>query len=439
MNHLKEIGQHEDRDYLNVFRLNVLHAVHAKEGQHVATVEGVLKDTQSADRMLTKIETVDTKTALHALDRVRQLFHCNKRLCGEIYFRVLTYLSAAVDAIALAEVQQDWPSSAAEHAKGENIKMGRALIEAVGRDQEFLKKKYPDQSWGHRASFSETEALQKASDFRSNFMTPELSHESVESLLEEGCSLNVMIDWLRGLHTLYRSHAATNLDIEPNYRLFIAPCYNVYNDETKGVFLNKRTVHIHWAEENPEAVRLIIEDGNKVWFDAPDWLGMTSISNRDSWLQTFIAHDMFDLAHYWITEWYEVPLSGLTVKGLTQYQHGDALLDYVKNQRPKEYSQAQFDQMIYELTGSHTDLVSGARPDTEIADDLRAKSKRPFLEGSDEAPAEMHPTRRRFVPVETHSKNYAPKGKKAQAEEESNMNGIFIALLAGIAAFAMTR
>ena len=103
MNHLKKIGQHEDRDYLEVFRLNVLHAVHAKEGQHVATVEGVLKDRESADRMLTKIETVDTKTALHALDRVRQLFHCNKRLCGEIYFHVLTYLSAAVDAIALAE------------------------------------------------------------------------------------------------------------------------------------------------------------------------------------------------------------------------------------------------------------------------------------------------------------------------------------------------
>ena len=66
MNHLKDVGMHEDREYLDVFRLNVMHAVHAKEGQHVA--RGVLKDLGMADRMK-RPDTgapVDTTTALHA-------------------------------------------------------------------------------------------------------------------------------------------------------------------------------------------------------------------------------------------------------------------------------------------------------------------------------------------------------------------------------------
>ena len=148
---------------------------------------------------------------------------------------------------------------------------------------------------------------------------------------------------------------------------------------------------------------------------------------------------MFDLAQTWITDRYEVPVASLTYSGLEHYKHRDELIERVKHrQSPKEYSPAQFDQMIYELTGKHTDLVSGARPDTMIADDLNAKRQMPFLEGEERPTPEMHPTLRQFVP--TKEKRYiAPKGKKAQAEEESNMNGIFIALLAGIAAFAMTR
>ena len=147
-----------------------------------------------------------------------------------------------------------------------------------------------------------------------------------------------------------------------------------------------------------------------------------------------------------------MPLAALNYKGFDDYNHKSALIAQVLNlDSPKEYSPAQFDQMIWELTGKHTDLVGGASVDTRIPDELRAKKQMPFLEGEDVVEEKYTPEpnpkgggsdayhRRRVVPTETQRKDYAPLGKKGQEQEESNMNGIFIALLAGIAAFAMSR
>ena len=257
MNHLKDVGMHEDREYLDVFRLNVMHAVHAKEGQHVATVIGVLKDSGMADRMK-RPDTgapVDTTTALHALDRARQLLHCNKSLLGELYFWVMNYLKGAIEYTEGLVSDNNWPASAAQAIKIDNTRMTAELKEAVENDKDYMSKRYPNQTWGlDIIKFSKNEALQHVSNFRANFMKLKLSAEAIEGLLEDGCSLKVMVDWLRGIHTTYRQHAATDLDIAPNYLLFVQPCYFVATDTSIGVSLNKNSVHqrvgLAWRSEH---------------------------------------------------------------------------------------------------------------------------------------------------------------------------------------------
>ena len=250
--HLEHIGKVENREYMEVFRLNVLHAKHKNPNQHMVSVREMLEDQDTADRMRTDMATgpIPSMAALHALDRVRQLANCDMPLLSALYFSILNYLDQALNYIN--NLNKDMSATTAQQFTELNTKMGAQLEEALDNDIRALVRKYRDQSWapGGRETFSKWQAVQKVADFRRNFNNCQLAQEDIQSCLEEGCSLHICLIWLTELHTIYRGKASTNMDIDPGYMLFIAPCYKVIGEPSQGIVLSPGNVVVVVTESD---------------------------------------------------------------------------------------------------------------------------------------------------------------------------------------------
>ena len=93
-------------------------------------------------------------------------------------------------------------------------------------------------------------------------------------------------------------------------------------------------------------------------------------------------------------------------------------LSRLRNQ--KEYTEDQFCQLIEEMGYARPDLSSGARPDTEVADEMRANAKMPFLEADMVDLEKMTPEQRERYEAEgvfygdPAKKHQAPHGRRVR-------------------------
>ena len=98
LEHLKDIGRSEDRPHLETFRLNVLQ-IAKRDKKAYLTVTEILDGRDTVDDLSVDYSVergtgsdttagapgVSSTLSMYALERLRQLFHCNTALYHHIY------------------------------------------------------------------------------------------------------------------------------------------------------------------------------------------------------------------------------------------------------------------------------------------------------------------------------------------------------------------
>ena len=449
LKHLIDIGQHDDRGYLETLRKNLLHGYKPND-QYYETAAEMILDRAVVDNMAatTALEHSDVTGAfaLHALERVRQLYHCNQHLYETLLGTLLNLSKQAYDAMG-PNPKTKWPDECLRQVNDHARNCGTDLQNAVDNDRGFLKQKYKD--WGCPATkdLKTHPALQVACDFYENVrskLSGKLSRDTVARLLDEDDSIVYQLcNWLNGLHTICRKYSGTDMDIDPTYLLFVRNCYPAPKFGAN-IGLDSGDVYVAFDEDR-EIYNLLIAP--RVWkrtfVDIKNFLGLSKGWNptkRDALLQTFFAHDMFGLGHTWVHQWgdrLKRTHFGALYKNMSDMGMYSGLKARLQKFTGRNYTQAQFATIIEEITGDRPDLRFNADPDLSKPNEVRAAQQRPFLYASDlnqrasgevEDPAET-PNPKRIV-TETGTPVEPKKATEKKKDDSMTMYIAAAALLA---------
>lgn len=153
LEHLKPIGRSEDRPHLETFRLNVLQI--AKRDQKSYLTVGEILDGKetvadlsvdySAAQTGMEQRGVSSSQCMHALERLRQLFHCNRNLYLHIYGKLCMYVKGAYfytdnDNYSSYEKKDQWPQQFIKEINDLNANMEMQLGRALNTDIMYLRK-----------------------------------------------------------------------------------------------------------------------------------------------------------------------------------------------------------------------------------------------------------------------------------------------------------
>jgi hypothetical protein len=499
LEHLKDIGAKDDRPHLETFRLNVLH-IAKRGGKTYLSVGEMLDGAETVNDLSVDYSVAQTgmdpvgvssKLSMYALERLRQLYHCNRTLYLHIFGKLCTYVKDAYNYTNNANYQsfpkaQQWHPSAQKELSDLNAAMDTELGSALSKEVGFVGEKYKD--WGCPGTdrMSPSDAISRAYDVhRAISKLSSISPEIVDQLLTRESSVNKLIDWLHGYQTITRKYMKTDMTspVSQNYLLFVKQVYpKPYNRLGQQVVLNNQTVVVSSNQQTyPKfsldfhsqydlLVRIKNANGSThTYVDQKDFMSLTKDwGRRNDWIRIFIAFNMFDLAHMWVVPWGDkmrLSNSGPGLyKTLSQNNLVQPLLKQLTEFRDKMYSQAQFETIIGELVGEKPDLSLGSPPDVSKSNEARAVKQMPFLDpkegdklemartvgpmrmkteenfsASEEEPIDMHkpPRRRGSVTSDAAPPPPAPRRRPTVVVEEESQTGMYIAALVGIIALAM--
>ena len=322
LEHLKPIGRSDDRPHLETFRLNVLQI--AKRDQKSYLTVGEILDGKetindlsvdySAAQTGMEQRGVSSSQCMHALERLRQLFHCNRNLYLHIYGKLCMYVKGAYfytdnDNYSSYEKKDQWPQQFIKEINDLNANMEMQLGRALNTDIMYLRKKYKDWGCSGTEPTSKSDAINRAFDLHRNVTKglSTLSREVIDNLIMQDTALHVLINWLNGFHTIARKYTKTDMDIDPNYALFVKQVFpDPYSARIgQQVHLNKKSVIVSYKQETALSldntydllIRPVMANGDThTYVDQRDFMSLTKDWGlRNDWVRIFIAFNMFNL------------------------------------------------------------------------------------------------------------------------------------------------
>ena len=402
LTHLEDIGANgpdgRSWGYLETFRMNLLymHTDGRVEGP-TDTITDILNFPDAHTQIINMIQTdsVTTPFMLKALERVRELHRLPHRQA--IFLNVLGFLNQVVrESIASWNKTNKARKVSAKQFNKQYEHMNQRLKEAVRYEAERMGEIHTDWTMEVPKANTGTSGTSLLKQFETA-VSPDrilMTRQTITNMMRPDGILAILVEWLTGMHSLYRQiHGTTRMpDVNTNYLLFVIVLRGKPHPSRK-IALNDKSVQTTWDASlslrvNPPldiVIRPQLTGGSKhTYVVQQGWNRIDqSWSKRNEWFMIFTAHNVFNLAHSWIWGYPHIPLGeGLSYKEFLDDRNNgpERLLSVMTKAFSIELPQPQFEQMIYELTGTRPNVSNDAPGDTEALDEVAARRGTGFVD-----------------------------------------------------------